>query len=74
MDQLVMSGLIPAGSEEGEEESNGAGEGETEGEGCQRGCGLLPGGVVQGSFLPPSPGCGTESVSFLPQPFRFISG
>lgn len=74
MEQLVVSGLVPAGSEEGEEERNGAGEGKTGGEGCQRGCGLLPGGVVQGSILPPSPGCGTASVSFLPEPVRFISG
>lgn len=31
MDQLVMSGLVPAGSGEGEEERSGAGEGKQKG-------------------------------------------
>lgn len=54
-----MSGLFPAGSEEGAEWGGGQGWG-----GCQRECGLCH-GVIQGSLLPSSSGWLTENVSFL---------
>lgn len=71
MDQLVMSGLFPAGAEEGEEE--GGGGGGRRGGMPAWGCGLRH-GVIQGSSLPSPSGRVTDSVSFLRERLKSIRG
>lgn len=66
-----MSGLFPAGSDEGEEERMGGGK--QKGRDASAGA-VYAGGVIQGSILPSSSGCVTESVCLLCERFKFIGG